>query len=44
MLGGLERRTLFVLTAQSIRRDDCRDQRNARIEVTEVDVPGAGWP
>jgi len=44
MLGGLERRTLFVLTAQSIHRDDCRDQRNARIEVTEVDVPGADWP
>jgi len=44
MLGGPERRTLFVLTAQSFRRDECRQQRNARIEAVEVEVPGAGWP
>jgi sugar lactone lactonase YvrE len=44
MLGGLHRRTLFVLTAPSVRREECRVQRNARIEVVEVDVPGAGLP
>jgi sugar lactone lactonase YvrE len=44
MLGGTDRRTLFVLTAQTFRRDECRAQRNARIEVVEVEVPGAGWP
>jgi sugar lactone lactonase YvrE len=44
MLGGADRRTLFVLTAQSFHRDECRAQRDARIEVVEVEVPGAGWP
>jgi sugar lactone lactonase YvrE len=44
MLGGADRRTLFVLTAQSFNRDECRHQRNARIEVVGVDVPGAGLP
>ncbi|MGH3053998.1 MAG: SMP-30/gluconolactonase/LRE family protein, partial [Gaiellaceae bacterium] len=44
MLGGPDRRTLFVLTAQSFHRDECRAQRNARIEVVEVDAPGAGLP
>ena len=44
MLGGADRRTLFVLTAQSFHRDECRARRSARIEVVEVDVPGAGWP
>jgi sugar lactone lactonase YvrE len=44
MLGGPDRRTLFVLTAQSFHRDDCRAQRTARIEVVGVDVPGAGLP
>lgn len=44
MLGGPQRRTLFVLTAQSFHRDECRAQRNARIEAVEVEVPGAGLP
>ena len=44
MLGGPHRRTLFVLTAQSFHRDECRDQRHARIEVVDVEVPGAGLP
>ncbi len=44
VLGGADRRTLFVLTAQSFHRDECRAQRNARIEVVQVEVPGAGWP
>lgn len=44
MLGGVDRTTLFVLTAQSFHREECRAQRNARIEVTDVEVPGAGLP
>ena len=44
MLGGPDRRTLFVLTAQSFHRDECRAQRNARIEAVEVDVAGASLP
>src|SRR5262249_55560110 len=44
MLGGPERRTLFVLTARALNREACRTQRSARIEMVEVDVPGAGLP
>jgi len=44
MLGGADRRTLFVLTAPSLTREACRAARGARIEVLEADVPGAGWP
>jgi sugar lactone lactonase YvrE len=44
MLGGPTRRTLFVLTSGSLRRDDCRGQRTARVECTDVEVAGAGWP
>ena len=44
MLGGPHRCTLFVLTAQSFHRNECREQRNARIEVVDVEVPGAGLP
>jgi sugar lactone lactonase YvrE len=43
-LGGTDGRTLFVLTAQSFHRDQCREQRTARIETVEVEVPGAGSP
>jgi sugar lactone lactonase YvrE len=44
MLGGADRRTLFVLTSTSIDPDECRRTRSARIERTRVDVPGAGFP
>ena len=44
MLGGPERRTLFVLTAPSVDPDECRAARAARIEILSVDVPGAGLP
>ena len=44
MLGGPDRRMLFVLTAQSFHREECQVQRSARIEVAEVEVPGAGLP
>jgi len=43
-LGGPGRRTLFVLSADSVIPDECRQKRSARVEITEVEVPGAGLP
>lgn len=43
-LGGLARKTLFVLLADSINPEECRAKRSARIDVMEVAVAGAGWP
>ena len=44
MLGGLGRRTLFICTAESSDPDECRAKATGRIEIVEVDVPGAGLP
>ena len=44
MLGGPDRKTLFVLTARDSQPDECRAKRDARIEIMSVDVPGAGLP
>ena len=44
MLGGPDRRTLFILTAGSSHPDECRRNVNGRIEIVHVEVPGAGWP
>jgi len=44
MLGGPERRTLFVCTTQAIVPKKAVALRSSRIEMTEVAVPGAGWP
>jgi sugar lactone lactonase YvrE len=43
MLGGPDRRTLFLLTAEGFAGAAIR-RRTAAIEVVEVEVPGAGWP
>jgi sugar lactone lactonase YvrE len=43
MLGGPERRTLFLCVAESFSGDAMR-RRTGAIEAVEVDVPGAGWP
>jgi sugar lactone lactonase YvrE len=43
-LGGPDRRTLFVLLADSINPDECRAKKSARIDAMEVAVAGAGWP
>ena len=43
MLGGPDRRTLFLMTAEGFAGAAIR-RRTAAIEVVEVDVPGAGWP
>jgi sugar lactone lactonase YvrE len=44
MLGGDERRTLFICTAESTDPDLCKADHSARILAVEVDVPGAGLP
>jgi sugar lactone lactonase YvrE len=44
MLGGEDRKSLFVLTADSSDPDATEAKRTGRIEVTRVDVPGAGLP
>lgn len=44
MLGGPERRHLFVCTSSTLEPEACRVQRPGRIEVCEVDTPGAGLP
>jgi sugar lactone lactonase YvrE len=42
-LGGPDRRTLFLLTGAGFSRDAIRS-RTGSIQITDVDVPGAGWP
>jgi len=44
MLGGPQRRHLFICTATSGDPAVAREKRDGRIEVIEVDVPGAGLP
>jgi sugar lactone lactonase YvrE len=44
MLGGPDRRTLFILTADSFLPDEARVRLSGRVEFVEVDVPGAGLP
>ena len=43
MLGGPDRRTLFLLTADAFGGEAMR-RRTGRIETVQVGVPGAGWP
>lgn len=44
MLGGPDRRTLFVLTAETSDPEEAPIKKTGRIEIVEVDVPGAGLP
>jgi sugar lactone lactonase YvrE len=44
MLGGADRRTLFVCTAGAHVPEEAAALRSGRIETLRVDVPGAGWP
>jgi sugar lactone lactonase YvrE len=44
MLGGPERRHLFLLTAEATPEQIARGEFRGRVEVTEVAVPGAGLP
>jgi sugar lactone lactonase YvrE len=43
-LGGVERRTLYLITAPAFGTAACAGKGLGRVEATEVDVPGAGWP
>jgi sugar lactone lactonase YvrE len=47
MLGGPDRRTLFMLTAEWLgadKVDEALARRTGRVLATDVDVPGVGWP
>jgi sugar lactone lactonase YvrE len=44
MLGGDDRRTLFVCAAETHDPDETRRRRTGSIEIVRVDVPGAGLP
>ena len=44
MLGGDDRRTLYMCTAPSSEPKETLAQRKGRIEAVQVDVPGAGLP
>ena len=44
MLGGPDRRTLFIMTAESARPDEAKAKKSGRVEIVKVDVPGAGLP
>jgi sugar lactone lactonase YvrE len=43
-MGGAGRRTLFVITAESIDPDECRARRSGKVYAGEVAVGGAGCP
>lgn len=44
MLGGSNRKTLFILTAEERVPEWCQRNRSARVLAVPVDTPGAGWP
>src|SRR5436190_1681904 len=47
MLGGPDRRTLFMMTAEWLgpdKVDEALAHRTGSVLATEVDVPGVGWP
>ncbi|MFP3901603.1 MAG: hypothetical protein ACLFXM_12170 [Acidimicrobiia bacterium] len=47
MLGGPDRRMLFMLTAEWAGTENVAqqvDRRTGRVYVADVEVPGAGWP
>ncbi len=44
MLGGADRCTLFVCTAESHNPDEVRLKPGGKIEIVQVEVPGAGLP
>jgi sugar lactone lactonase YvrE len=44
MLGGDTRQRLFILTAASSDPEECRKSRSGKVEVVDVEIPGAGLP
>jgi len=43
-LGGPDRKTLFICTAETHDPDECAAKRTGKIETVQVDAAGAGWP
>jgi len=43
-LGGADRRTLHLVTVPAFGEAVCAGKGLGKVEVVEVDVPGAGWP
>jgi sugar lactone lactonase YvrE len=43
-LGGPDRKTLFLCTAETHHPDECVEKRTGKIETVQVEVAGAGWP
>ncbi len=44
MLGGADRRTLYVLVSETTRPAEALEKRSAQVLAVEVEVPGAGLP
>jgi hypothetical protein len=44
MLGGPDRKTLFIMTATTFNPEEAQKKKSGKIEIIEVDVPGAGLP
>ena len=44
MLGGDDRKTLFIMSAESSNPIDSEKNRSGRVETIRVDIPGAGLP
>jgi sugar lactone lactonase YvrE len=44
MLGGVDQKTLFILTANSSDPEECKQTRSGRIEIIDVEIAGAGLP
>jgi len=44
MLGGLDRRTLFMMTAPSSMAEVVSTSRQGHVLTARVETPGAGWP
>jgi sugar lactone lactonase YvrE len=44
MLGGLDGKTLFIMTARSSQPDECKTEKSAAVEFVTVKHAGAGLP
>lgn len=44
MLGGTDRRTLFILTAETSDPEEVKIKKSGQIEIAKVEIPGTGLP
>ena len=44
MLGGEDKRTLYILTGQESTPEVASQNKFGKIYTTKVSIPGAGWP